>query len=297
MPVDRGAYVSIRKVLFRGPDFQKLSAPARSTFIALKANTSGMAGIDVAYPDELEIRLAGYTGEPVKRIRSALGELEQSGWVRREGNLVWVVGHLQHDPHAHVTDAKKRKSVQTWVAGLPRLPLVREYVANNANWFPESDCADLLDSLETVCEDSPETVRTTIDNRQETRDKNQQTDAASRAAGSKGGYSPEFLELWSLYPQRSGSNPKDKAAAAINARLREGVEIEHLKAKTAEYHRWAEATGKVGTEKIMQASRFYGPAREYETGNWLPPAALEQDSTRGAYEPLTTRPATMGRVI
>jgi len=89
-------------------------------------------------------------------------------------------------------------------------------------------------------------------------------------------YSAEFLQLWAEYPQRSGSAAKEKASIQVAARLREGVPHSLLLEKTRAYRSWAEATGKVGTEKVMQAARFYGASKEYEQGNWsLPTSAAD----------------------
>jgi hypothetical protein len=77
-------------------------------------------------------------------------------------------------------------------------------------------------------------------------------------------YSEEFESFWNAYPARNGSNNKWKASQCWNARKREGVSISTMMAGLGRYRAWCEATGKIGTDFVMQATRFLGPAREFE---------------------------------
>lgn len=138
MTQERGGYCSIRRVLLDGPDFQQLTERARWVFVALKLNV-GPSGIDVFYPSSLTFQLAAQTGAQPDDITDALAELEQTGWIVREGNVLWVVGHLKHDPHVKSSDVKHRKSVARHLSGLPRLAIVRAFVAAHPEFFPASD--------------------------------------------------------------------------------------------------------------------------------------------------------------
>jgi uncharacterized protein YdaU (DUF1376 family) len=73
----------------------------------------------------------------------------------------------------------------------------------------------------------------------------------------------QFDALWSAYPKRSGSNPKTKALKALNARLAEGESLDAIAAGTERYRRHCLAAGRIGTEFVMQAARFFGPEKEY----------------------------------
>ena len=138
---ERGECRSIRRVLLDGPDFQRLPERARWAFVALKLN-AGPTGIDVLYPDALAPQLARQTGMPVRAVRLALDALEAGGWIRREANLVWIVGHLKHDPHMSSKDRKHRMAVQRAIASMPRLELVRGFVAEHPDWFPATESAE-----------------------------------------------------------------------------------------------------------------------------------------------------------
>lgn len=132
---DRGEYRSIRRVLLDGPDFQRLSAEARWCFVALKLN-AGPTGFDVYYASALAGQLEAQTGLNLSDVTDAIDELDRHGWIRREGNLLWIVGHLPNDPHMSPADIKHRKAVQRHVASLPRIALVRAFVAAHPLFFP-----------------------------------------------------------------------------------------------------------------------------------------------------------------
>lgn len=274
----RGTYVTIAHALFRGPDFQKLASTARWTFMVLKANMTGMAGCDCFYPGELEIRLQAETGHSAKQVAQDLAALDGS-WVRRESNVVWVVDHLTYDPHAHVNDPKKRKSVQQHIAGLPRLPIVRAYVKYHPAWFPEDECRASHLGWTLEGEDSSETLGRVFADSTNNNTKYQvpNTNTSGTGVPKRGRvsktYSPQVEQLRAEYPKRSGSDPWPDAAVQIEARLAEGESYDFLLAKTREYKAWAVALKKVDTESVMQAKRFYGVKREYATGNWSIPAS------------------------
>lgn len=132
---DRGAYRSIKVVLQDGPDFQRLTERARHTFLTLKM-AFGPSGIEVRYFEALACEVAEKTGMPVEAARVSLQELERTGWTRRERNVVWIVGQLDHDPGLTATNENHRKSVQSHVNGLPRLSIVRRFVECHSGYFP-----------------------------------------------------------------------------------------------------------------------------------------------------------------
>lgn len=79
----------------------------------------------------------------------------------------------------------------------------------------------------------------------------------------KDDYSTEFEKLWAEYPKREGSNPKNKAYQAWNARRKAGVTSEAMSAGLQRYVAFCGAKGQVGTSYVMQASRFFGPGLEF----------------------------------
>lgn len=83
-------------------------------------------------------------------------------------------------------------------------------------------------------------------------------------------FADEFAELWKMYPKRSGSNPRNKALHAYSARRKEGTLPEDIRDGLMRYVAWCKATGKIGTETVMQAQRFFGPGTEWEN-EFIPP--------------------------
>lgn len=78
------------------------------------------------------------------------------------------------------------------------------------------------------------------------------------------GYHDHFERIWAQYPKRAGSNPKTKAYTAFRRRQSEGITLEAMGVGVERYKRFCEATGKVNTELVMQAARFFGPGREFD---------------------------------
>lgn len=84
----------------------------------------------------------------------------------------------------------------------------------------------------------------------------------------KSEYSPEFETAWKAYPARQGSNPKNKAYQSWSARLREGVSVEAMLQGVNRYAAYQQALGKIGTEFVMQGTRFFGTGLEFENA-WV----------------------------
>ena len=89
-------------------------------------------------------------------------------------------------------------------------------------------------------------------------------------------YTRFFNVAWEDYPKRAGGNPKRKAFMAWTARLKElnltGKLWGHdILIGVKRYADFCDATGKTGTEFVMQAATFFGPDKHFEN-DWLIPA-------------------------
>lgn len=90
-------------------------------------------------------------------------------------------------------------------------------------------------------------------------------DAPARASeNTKPVTDPKFEEAWSLYPKREGSNSKQTALKAWNARIREGSDPDMLVSATKAYAAAMQKAGNVGTRYVRQASTFFGPDRHFD---------------------------------
>ena len=92
-------------------------------------------------------------------------------------------------------------------------------------------------------------------------------------------YDPHFIDAWVAYPKRNGSNSKAGAFKAWHARVKQSndhmAEIHAMFEGVERYAAWCDATNKTGTEVVMQASRFFGPQREYENAWDIPPPEVK----------------------
>lgn len=111
-----------------------------------------------------------------------------------------------------------------------------------------------------------------------------------------------FAEFRQTFPPRAGSQPWQRAIKAWRARIGEGVAPGAIIAGAKRYREFILATGKEGTETVLQAATFLGPDRHYE--NLYPaPAKPESawdeiqrlngghDGTRRIFEAEPSRPA------
>lgn len=82
--------------------------------------------------------------------------------------------------------------------------------------------------------------------------------------------SPGFETAWQNYPKRAGNNPKRDAWKAWKTRVKEGVAEDAMAAAVIRYRAFCVVTLKMGTEKVLQAKTFFGPARPFEQDFDLP---------------------------
>lgn len=85
-------------------------------------------------------------------------------------------------------------------------------------------------------------------------------------------YPAVFEQTWAAYPKRAGGNPKGTAYKCWQARTREGHDPAVILAGVTRYAEFCRATGKVRTETVMQAKRFFGPEKPFLEA-WELPAA------------------------
>jgi|GEM_PF-5247993 len=110
----------------------------------------------------------------------------------------------------------------------------------------------------------------------------------SRQPSKGGDYPEDFERLWEARPRRAGNDPKPKAYQAWQARIREGrLTAEEAHAAVLRYRRFCEATGKVGTETVMQCASFFGPKNEAWLNDWAPPRPPGPAGQASSYHGLT----------
>lgn len=74
---------------------------------------------------------------------------------------------------------------------------------------------------------------------------------------------PQFEKAWSLYPKRSGSNPKERARSAWRARIHEGADPLIMIAGIERYAAYVRAVEWEETQYVKQAATFFGPDKHF----------------------------------
>lgn len=115
-------------------------------------------------------------------------------------------------------------------------------------------------------------------------------------------YTEEFLNAWIEYPKRSGSNDKRKAFRAWRTRLDEGHTADVMIHGMKRYAVYCKTTHKIGTEFVMQAGTFFGPADPPHFKNeWQSPAqkqkAPHSDQECADYGAEHNSPAKPGEIM
>lgn len=101
--------------------------------------------------------------------------------------------------------------------------------------------------------------------------------SVSRGTGESPGW---LLDFKLAYPNRAGDPAWRKAIRSANQRQAEGHTPDEFIAGAKRYAAFCDATGKVGTEYVMQASRFLGPDKPF-TEPWdIPAFARPQERPR-----------------
>lgn len=132
MSVERGEYRAIYTVLIDSPEFLKLKPGARLMLFILRMRL-GPSGIGVI--PAMLANLGEATGLNAVQTADAMSELESSGWVRTEGNLVWIVNALRYEPSISSKNVNHRASVISYLNSLPRLKLVDDFRRYYAEWL------------------------------------------------------------------------------------------------------------------------------------------------------------------
>ena len=105
----------------------------------------------------------------------------------------------------------------------------------------------------------------------------------------------DFAVFKAVYPTRSGSQPWARAVKAATARTKEGATFMAMIEGAERYAAYCEATGKTGTEFVMQAATFLGPEKHFLEPWDSPPSkseALEERNRQAAKDFLERRSAS-----
>ena len=120
----RGKHQSIHTALVDDLKFIGLTPEAKLVFYTLKLML-GATGIDVVRAHV--IALAEVTGLEAEAVEGALRDLQSSGYLAVEGNVLWLPNGLRYNPALNLENVNHRKSVQRHLEGLPAVELVNSF--------------------------------------------------------------------------------------------------------------------------------------------------------------------------
>jgi hypothetical protein len=136
---ERGDYRSLYVAFADDEDVHALSGVAFKLLIMLKLSLP-VTGLGVIYPS----KLCDQVGCDRPILEAAFVELEapksgrELGWIRRHGNVVWVVRAFECEPGMSRANYNHAKYVQKLVAPInSHNPVVAEFVAFYQQWFQQ----------------------------------------------------------------------------------------------------------------------------------------------------------------
>lgn len=217
-------------------------------------------------------------------VRTAIAELESSGWLRREsrrkGNRnTSNLYHLNAERLEALARIEKDK-----VAALKQQGRTNGFHPSDSdhsksepsdsvcsNGFHPSDSdkngiftrQNLTPDPQVNSKHDPQ-----VNSKQESQDIGVCSKAYSKNRSSKENYSNEFEQAWQAYPKRSGGNNKLSAFKAWNARIKQGVKPETMLEGVKRYAAFMASDGKIGTSFVKQAATFFGPDKHFDEP-WL----------------------------
>jgi hypothetical protein len=264
---ERGEYRPVFCRLLNGPDFLALSGIARACWYPLKLRLP-VTGIGVI--PALVATLAEDTGFSEAEVRGALAELETPRshglpWLRRQGNVVWMVRGLEFEPTMYPADAKHRKYVQRAIEALPSLEIVQAFISHYGIWFGAPQGAPV--AIESPTEGPSKALASTST----TTSTSPTTKKKTRRLADAESPSPTFLRAWAAYPHRP-NNSRLAAWRAWAERLGKGESEEAMLEGTVRYAAYVKHEG-TDPRFVKMAATFYGRDRHYTNDFPLEPAS------------------------
>lgn len=217
-------------------------------------------------------------------VRTAIAELESSGWLRRESrrkgnrntsNLYHLnaerleaLARIEKDKVAALKQQRRTNGFHPSDSD-PSKSEPSDSVCSNGFHPSDSDKngiftrQNLTPDPQVNSKHDPQ-----VNSKQESQDIGVCSKAYSKNRSSKENYSNEFEQAWQAYPKRSGGNNKLSAFKAWNARIKQGVKPETMLEGVKRYAAFMASDGKIGTSFVKQAATFFGPDKHFDEP-WL----------------------------
>ncbi|HAS1550904.1 TPA: helix-turn-helix domain-containing protein [Enterobacter hormaechei] len=229
-------------------------------------------------------------------VRTAIAELESSGWLRREsrrkGNRnTSNLYHLNADRLEALARIEKDK-----VAALKQQRRANIFHPSDSDpsksepsdsgrsdsFHPSDSDKNGVFTRQNLTPDPQVNSKhdPQVNSKQESQDIGVCGKPSSEKRSSKENYSNDFEQAWQAYPKRAGGNSKAAAWKAWKARIKDGVNTVEMLAGVNRYAAYVRATGSAGTQYVKQAATFFGPDRHFEE-SWQAPAVAVSGRSGG----------------
>ncbi|EPX1992773.1 helix-turn-helix domain-containing protein [Enterobacter hormaechei] len=217
-------------------------------------------------------------------VRTAIAELESSGWLRREArrkgnrntsNLYHLnaerleaLARIEKDKVAALKQQRRTNGFHPSDSD-PSKSEPSDSGCSNGFHPSDSDKNDVF-TRQNLAPDPQVNSKhdPQVNSKQESQDIGVFGKAYSENRSSKENYSNEFEQAWQAYPKRSGGNNKLSAFKAWNARIKQGVKPETMLEGVKRYAAFMASEGKIGTSFVKQAATFFGPDKHFDEP-WL----------------------------
>ena len=223
-------------------------------------------------------------------VRTAIAELESSGWLRRESrrkgnrntsNLYHLnaerleaLARIEKDKVAVLKQQRRTNGFHPSDSD-PSKSEPSDSVCSNGFHPSDSDKngiftrQNLTPDPQVNSKHDPQ-----VNSKQESQDIGACGKVHSENRSSKENYSNEFEQAWQAYPKRAGGNSKAAAWKAWKARIKDGVTTVAMLDGVNRYAAYVRATGSAGTQYVKQAATFFGPDRHFEEPWQAPSGAV-----------------------
>ncbi|MBK4126372.1 helix-turn-helix domain-containing protein, partial [Enterobacter roggenkampii] len=203
-------------------------------------------------------------------VRTAIAELESSGWLRRESrrkgnrntsNLYHLnaerleaLARIEKDKVAVLKQQRRTNGFHPSDSD-PSKSEPSDSVCSNGFHPSDSDKngiftrQNLTPDPQVNSKHDPQ-----VNSKQESQDIRVFSKAYSEKRSSKENYSNDFEQAWQAYPKRAGGNSKAAAWKAWKARIKDGVTTVAMLDGVNRYAAYVRATGSAGTQYVKQAA-------------------------------------------
>jgi len=205
--------------------------------------------------------LAAELGWTVKAFQKAFAEAFRKAMVKHDPDACFIglPNFLKYN------SPESPNVVKSWAASLDLIPEcnLKVELLQEVKGFAEALSKAFGEAL-------PEGFRKALLNQEQEQEQEQEPEQKQEKKTTKARtapviiYSEEFLnDIWAVYPKRHIHDNKKMANQKYQAAIKAGATHEHLALATKNYAQAMRNNKNTGTEFVMQARRFFGPAEEW----------------------------------